>query len=84
MAAAVQHNRFGVADLVGQFPRDAGWSDRVFVASDDKSWAIDQPVIGLLGLRQRLTGTGKAFGILAHMALADECHRNRIVIGGCG
>jgi len=84
MAAAVQHNRFGIADLIGQFLCNARWSNRVFVAGDDKSGAIDQPVIGFVRLRERFTGTGKAFGVLAHMALADERHRKRIIGRGRG
>ena len=80
MAAAVQDNGLGVADLVGQLLGDAGGADRVLVAGDDEGWAVDQPVIGFLGLRQRFARTRKAFRILAHMALTDEGDRDRVVI----
>ena len=55
---------------------------RILVAGDDQGRAVDEPVIGALGLRQRLAGAGKSFRILAHMALAHKRDRNGIV--ACG
>ena len=82
MAAAVKDYGLGTADFVGKFVSDTGRTNCILIASDDKSWAVDQPVVGSLRLRQRLAGKSKAFRILPHMALAHEGDRDGIVVCG--
>lgn len=54
MPAAMQDNRSGAADLVGKFARDSGRAHRILVARYNEGRTVDQSVIGLLSMRERL------------------------------